>query len=319
METKERPILNVDQQIEHLRSKGIKFEKISEQEAKRYLQENNNYFKLRAYRKNFPKHPDGPLAGQYIDLDFAMLKDLAIIDMHLRYVLIHLALDVEHFAKIKLLRMVEESGEDGYQIVMDYMDDLKQRDEKKDTHRLDALKQELLRNLDNPYCGGIVSKYDGHYPVWAFLEIIPLGTLIHFYGFCADQLGDKRMKNEFYLLRGVKELRNAAAHSNCIIHDMGARDSQYKTNYGVLNALHSISKETRNRRLSNARMQQVVTLLYAHSILVTSQGVHDMEGQALHELSERMLRHSDYYANNELILSNFKFLQKVIDIFFPEA
>ena len=248
-----------------------------------------------------------------------MLKDLAIIDMHLRYVLIHLALDVEHFAKIKLLRRIEESGNDGYKIVTDYMEYLQEiddRDETKKSKRREHLKNELLRNLDNPYCGGIVAKYDGHYPVWAFIEIVPLGTLIHFYGFCADQLGDKQMKDEFYLLLGVRELRNAAAHSNCIIHDMGAKDSTYRTNYGVNKALSSISKATRNKRLSNARMQQVVTLLYAHAKLVTSQGVRRTQREALHKLCERMERHIDYYSDNDLILNNFSFLKKVVDIFF---
>ena len=99
MDPKDKPILDTDGQIAHLQAKGVKFEKMSVEDAKQYLTKNNNYFKLRAYRKNFPKHPGGDFEGQYIDLDFAMLKDLAIIDMRLRYVLIHLALDIEHFAK----------------------------------------------------------------------------------------------------------------------------------------------------------------------------------------------------------------------------
>lgn len=61
-----KPKLSTEGQIEHLQSKGVKFEKISVEEAKAYLQANNNYFKLRAYRKNFPKHPDGERKGQYI-------------------------------------------------------------------------------------------------------------------------------------------------------------------------------------------------------------------------------------------------------------
>lgn len=316
MTPKDKPILDTDGQIAHLQSKGVKFQKMSVEDAKQYLTQNNNYFKLRAYRKNFPKHPGGDFAGQYINLDFAMLKDLAIIDMRLRYVLIHLALDIEHFAKVKLLKAIEDSGNDGYQIVLDYMDLLQRKDEENETHRLTTLKNELLRNLDNPYCGGIIAKYDGCYPVWAFVEIIPLGSFIHFYGFCADQLNRKDMKDDYYLLTTVKNLRNAAAHSNCIIHDMGAKDSKHSTNYRVIKSLSTISKTTRNNRLSNARMQQIVTLLYTHSVMVTSPGVHESEKQALVKLCERMNHHIDYYADNDVIVSNFAFFQKVVDIFF---
>ena len=317
MDPKDKPILDTDGQIAHLQAKGVKFEKMSVEDAKQYLTKNNNYFKLRAYRKNFPKHPGGDFEGQYIDLDFAMLKDLAIIDMRLRYVLIHLALDIEHFAKVKLLKAIEASGNDGYQIVVDYMASLQKKDEEENKNRLGILQNELNRNRGNPYCGGIIAKYDGCYPAWAFVEIIPFGSFIHFYGFCADQLDREDLKDGFYLLIAVKALRNAAAHNNCIIHDMGVKDSSHKTNYKIQRALNRISKETKRNQLSNARMQQMITLLYAHSVIVTSEGVHDFEKQALTELCERMFRHIDYYTGNDSIVTSFSFFKKAVDILFP--
>ena len=313
---KNKPILDTDGQIVHLQAKGVKFDIMPVDEAKEYLSHNNNYFKLRAYRKNFPKHPGGDFEGQYINLDFAMLKDLAIIDMRLRYILIHLALDIEHFSKVKLLREIEQAGEDGYQIVKDYMNYLLAKDEESGTHRLNVLKNDLLRNLDNPYCGGIIAKYDGCYPVWAFVEIIPLGSFIHFYGFCANRFDSKELNDDYFLLTNIKKLRNAAAHNNCIIHDMGAQDSKHKTNYKVIQSLSSISKTTRNKRLRNERMQQIVTLLYTHSVIVTSSGVRNTEKAALKNLVDRMNHHIDYYKDNDVILSNFAFFQKAVDILF---
>lgn len=317
MTPQDKPILTTEGQIVHLQANGVKFELMSAKDAHAYLEEHNNYFKLRAYRKNFPKHPGGNYAGQYINLDFAMLKDLAIIDMRLRYVLIHMALDIEHFAKVKLLKAITQSGEDGYSIVGDYMVQLIADDQINKTHRADSLKQEFLRNLDNPYCGGIIGRYDGNYPVWAFVEIIPLGSFIHFYGFCADRLKRRDLKNDYYLLTAVRKLRNAAAHNNCILHDMGAKDSKYQTNFGVSQALSSISKSTRNNKLKNIRMQQIVTLLYTHSIIVTSNGVHMAERDALANFVSRMYRHIEYYVGNDVILTNFDFLKKVVDILFP--
>ena len=49
----EKPMLNTEQQIEHLKKKGITFNICSEEEAYKYLRYNNNYFKLSSYRKNY--------------------------------------------------------------------------------------------------------------------------------------------------------------------------------------------------------------------------------------------------------------------------
>ena len=69
-----KPMLTPSELIEHLESKGIKFELINKEDAKKYLEENNNYFKLVSYRKNFPKYENGDNKGKYINLDFEMLK-----------------------------------------------------------------------------------------------------------------------------------------------------------------------------------------------------------------------------------------------------
>ena len=106
--TIKKPKLSLDEQIEHLKDKGILFNIMDESDAKKYLEQNNNYFKLTAYRKNYNKHPDGKNKGKYINLEFAYLVDMAIIDMRLRYQIVHMALDIEHHAKLQLLRKLDE-------------------------------------------------------------------------------------------------------------------------------------------------------------------------------------------------------------------
>lgn len=312
----QKPLLDISGQISHLKGKGIKFEYISEKSAREYLERNNNYFRLRAYRKNFRKHPDGINKDKYIDLDFAMLVDLSVIDMRLRYVLLTLVLDVEHFAKVRLLKAITDYNEDGYQIVEDYFNSLKETDCLSNSNRYETLHAELDRNKDNPYCGGIIEKYNGSYPIWAFVEIIPMGSFIRFYEFCANRLGDKDLLNIVFLLKTVKDLRNAAAHSNCIIYDMGTQDAKYKPNYAMLQKLSSISKTTRQKKLGNERTRQITTLLYTHSFLVTSEGVSERAKNDLLEIIKRMKRNSSYYANNDVIKSNFSFFEKVVDILF---
>lgn len=307
-----KPMLSAEEQIVHLKNKGVLFDKITEEEALRYLKENNNYFKLTAYRKNFSKHPDGINKDRYISLDFAYLKDLAIIDMKLRYTLVQMAFDIEHFTRVNLLKIVSESEEDGYSIVSDYIDSL-------ETKQKCILENEIARNKDNIYCGDIISKYDGDYPIWAFVEIIPFGRLISFYKYCANRFDNKSMKDVYYRLLTCKELRNACAHSNCIINDLHTGNTKYKTNNKInreLMKISSITKTTRSKKMSNAHIQQIITLMYTHKELVTSIGVHNDKSEALQLLIVRMNENIEYYSQNDLITSSFKFIKLVVDSWF---
>ena len=113
----------------------------------------------------------------------------------------------------------------------------------------------------------------------------------------------------------VRELRNACAHNNCIINDLRAYTSQYPANYRVLNAVAQIgvSKKVRDNKLSNTRIKQLITLLYLNKNIVTSEGVLKYQTKILQELKNRIEHHIDYYNTNQLIQTNFNFLNKVID------
>lgn len=64
-----RKKLTVNEQIEHMKSKGIQFNIISEKDAENYLNENTYYFKLKAYAKMFEKYKTGPNVGRYVNLN----------------------------------------------------------------------------------------------------------------------------------------------------------------------------------------------------------------------------------------------------------
>ena len=83
-------LLTIEKQIEHLKSKGITFDLVSEKDAFSYLQNESHFFKLIAYRKNYQKYEYGDHAGQYIHLEFGDLEDLTEIDRFLRSVLLQL-------------------------------------------------------------------------------------------------------------------------------------------------------------------------------------------------------------------------------------
>ena len=68
--------------------------------------------------------------------------------------------------------------------------------------------------------------------------------------------------------------------------------------------------------MSNARIQQIVTLLYMHKEIVSSSGVHTEEAKGLHEVMDRAYKNRDYYKNNPMLKSTFDFLKMVVDSWF---
>lgn len=307
-----KPKLSLDGQIEHLKEKGVLFNIMDEAEARDYLGQHNNYFKLTAYRKNYDKHPAEENKDKYINLEFAYLVDIAVIDMQLRYRIVHMALDLEHHTKLQLLRKMDEYNEDGYQVVQDYIDSLDEKQRK-------IFDSEINRNKGNIYCGDIIAKYEGAFPIWAFIEIVPFGRLVAFYGFCADRFSDKSMKDTFYRLLTCKEIRNASAHSNCILNNLKAKTAAHSTNAAVTSELMKIkgmNTNFRKNRMSNARIQQVVTLLYTHKDMVESEGIKRSESEDLKKIMERVDKNYDYYNTNPMIKGTFDFLKLVVDSWF---
>jgi hypothetical protein len=70
--------------------------------------------------------------------------------------------------------------------------------------------------------------------------------------------------------------------------------------------------------MSNARLQQIISLLYLHKKLITSEGVNRI-CEELNNLTKRMYYHIDYYDNNETIKTSFDFFKKVVDKWFEQA
>lgn len=305
MTSMRKPWLTPSQQIAHLKSEGVGFRICSESAAEDYLRRNNSYFRLKSYRANFARVRGGPNDGRYIGLDFGMLVDLSIIDMRLRNEMLPLTLDVEHFAKVRLLSRMEERREDGYEVVRDFL----QEQARLGTHPY----EEIDKGKSSPYTRGLVERRpDYGFPAWELVEVISFGRFIHFYKFCADRFNDRRMRNDFYMLQSIKGLRNGCAHNNCIINDLRAGTPPYAPRNEVKSALGRIGVggDMQHTKLSNERMQQVATTLFMHNGLASS-GVHHARAISLDGLCRRMAKHADCYGECAPVNTAFDFIGRM--------
>lgn len=304
-----RPILDLTGQIDHMKKKGISFNHITEEEALAYLQKNNNYFKLRAFRKNYDKNRE----DKYVGLDFAYLKDIAIIDMYLRYELLEMCLDIEHFARVYLIRAISEAGEDGYSVVADF-----------DSLNKERVDQIYSRATGSIYCSDLIAHYPRNkMPIWVFVELMQFSDLCVFYRFVAERLSDGKMIKHYYLFQEIRQLRNACAHSNCLLNNLRSVSTPSRSPdrrvMKELSIIKTISRDVRQRKMSNERIRQITTLMYLYIKYVPSDGMIKYHAKQLHRIIfDRFNRHGfEYYQSSSPILTTFEYLQKIVDKWFP--
>ena len=314
-----RPMMKISEMVPYLKTKNIKFELISEDKAEQYLHDNNNYYNVTSYKNNFEKYMiDGVFINKYIDLDFAYLKDLAIIDHRVRLLFFKMIIDIEHYLKIRILNLIENiEDEDGYRIVNLYLEkDFIDEKFPKKVHN------SIFKKVGSEYYQKIFSKYDidkdkklENIPVWEFLEIITFGELINFYEFFSKEYQLKKEIKNIFILREIVKLRNAVAHNSCVLCDLDKKDNEYAPDFKIVNYLNScgIGKETRDNKLSNSRIKQMTYTLYMFNEIVTSEGVKRNVITDINELFyERIILHKEYYNNNELLKSIYAYFDKII-------
>lgn len=298
-----KELLTIDQLIEHMISKGIIFNEISADEAKEYLKNNNYYMKLASYRTNYEKQTaDCSTKGQYINLDFAYLQELSIIDMRLRYIIMEMCLDLEHYIKLSLLNRIDSSGDDGYQLIRKFVT------------KNEKILKKIYGHRSSEYCKGLIDKYYPYFPAWVFVELISFGDLTYLCDFYSKIYGEEIVDNKFMNL--IRDLRNASAHSNCLINRLqdriiGLPDKRI-IDY-IKNMKCSGNTAIRNN-LSKNFIYNFIVLIYVYDNIVNSEGVKGNRYNELKKLfNERMVRNKHYFEKNNLIKSQYNFLKKVVD------
>lgn len=258
--------LSIAGQIEDLRRRGVRFDAGEVELARDCLAHRRSLLHLSAYRTLFPKHLEGPHKGKYIDLSFGDLVMLDELDSQLRDTFLYLALQAEMSAKMRLLFAVSEcSEEDGYEIVQNFMSSLS-------PSRRNALIAELARRggkgaPKNPYTGELIRAYEQAMPIWVFVEVITFGTLLSLYRFCSIRWNSRKMNHEYYLLKQVKDVRNACGHQNCIVNGFSkVQTNKYRVVPEIKSALakHNLSRSDGSRdKLCNPCIQGLVSVLYS--------------------------------------------------------
>ena len=301
-----KQLLSIDELIQHMKNRGITFKEISEHDAKQFLQNNNYYMKLAAYRANYDKCDTGKRQGQYKKLDFGYLKELSTIDMYLRYIVMDMCLDIEHVIKVRLIKNITNNpSEDGYDIVRKF---IAQDD------NLRILKN-IRSHKSGEYCKDLIEKYYPYFPVWVFVELISFGDLLYFCSFYEKIYGVQIINNK--LMNTVRDVRNAAAHSNCLLNKMTEKiDSTKQVNNEISSfiiGMKNISKTSRVNNLSYKFTNSFVTVLYVYDSLMNEIPKQKRYKEIQEFMNGRVVKNKQFFQSNSKIVGVYNFHKKVID------
>lgn len=291
-----KPKLSYLELISDMKKRGIKFNIVNEQDAERFMETTNYYFKLASYRKNFPESHN-----QYIDLEFAYLKDLAAIDVTLRRFLSNVTLAVEHGLKVYIMDLITKNdAEDVYSIVQEF----RAKKPKSYGRVLSYLKS-------NQYSHELYNKYHSEPSIWVFLEVAPFGDLSQFIEFYKNKYPNRKIETIVSNLKFAKNIRNATAHSNPILINLFSPD-EFLPNptQAVVSEAHLMNVDS--ILLTDMKVHDLVALFYLNKMLTspTARQHFFEDGQ---EVINRFNKHSEYYATIASIKQFKTIFSNIID------
>ena len=215
---------SLDFQIANLQNDGIVFDICNEESAKAYLSANTYLFRIKRYASNFNKHDD----GKYKNLDFAVLKDLAVIDYELRMALEYLVANAEHDLKVRFNNLLMSNSElDGRRVakLVDpderFVFDKAMGYRKRHDHRRFKTGTRLKYS---PYSDAMIRKYFSDPEIWNLWECFTLGDLIDSYTTYLKALNLKDNAAKFF--GNFRRLRNAVSHSAPLLLDVDRKNKQ---------------------------------------------------------------------------------------------
>lgn len=312
--------LTIAGQIEDLRRRGVRFDAGEVELARDCLAHRRSLLHLSAYRTLFPKHLEGPHKGKYIDLSFGDLLVLDELDAQIRDTFLYIALQAESATKMQILATVSEiPEEDGYAIVTSFLESLP-------NGYASSLKRDFIRRSKltsaggDLYMGNLIEHYLDEMPIWVLAEIVTFGPLLSMYRFCSIRWNRTDMLRNYYVLKPIKEIRNACGHQNCIINGLTRKESlgRYVTKEVRACLMDSglASTAAQKNKLKNPRLQQLISALYFAK--GQSSADREMMGRIL-LFRNRTLSVLDRYVSPVIypFRSSLAYLLSVIDTWFP--
>ena len=114
-----------------------------------------------------------------------------------------------------------------------------------------------------------------------------------------------------------KNIRNAAAHNNCVIYDLYDRIGYYNSNLAkkLEDILIDTRRHTIQNRLRNKSVQDFASLLIAVEELIKSDKLRYKNFEYIKKLFDgRIIKNHNLYRSSPVLKQTYQFLKGIIDI-----
>lgn len=369
------PIMDAHAQVSYLRDeKNVSFKLMSEEDAVAFLEERSFFFKLKAFAKGFEKYGCKPgEKGRYVNLDFGHLVELSKLDKALRSLVLDLALDIEHYLKVRINAAAMHAGADPFEAVGTFLESSAASVVSEQTKALDknagasavrlatstlggcdlesqsaivsaaneatATLSEVTRRRDprhvehaiagmagSPYSGALVKKYsDGPIPLWTLLELVSFGPLTKLYRHCFGKAGtiDDPEEREMFsvyrgLLRCTQQLRNAAAHNDCLLNGLASHEKKSGAYPKIRKALaedYGMDSDVVAQVGSVRIAMDLAAVLICYDAYVPRGGSRTRAGLALSAARDRFAEHAPWFDKTYAVKSFLDYADTLFDTF----
>ena len=144
----------------------------------------------------------------------------------------------------------------------------------------------------SPYSGALVRKYaDGPIPLWTLLELVSFGPLTRLYRHCFGKAGaiddpeERGMLSSYRgMLRCTQQLRNAAAHNDCLLNGLASHEKKSGAYPDVVVQVGSV-------RVA----MDLAAILICYDAYVPRGGCRSRAGLALSAARDRFAEHAPWF------------------------
>lgn len=327
----------MSRQIEQLldtleKDKGIIFAKMTKNEAKMKLTNNTNYYKVSCFKKNFKKNIN---TGKYVNLNFATLYDLSVVDARLRDVFLKMSLDLEHHLKKRFVKIITEAPSIRHKGIFNQFDSYLESIYTGRSPYISIFRKILpvtndVTHYDYPIynkygTGRSLERLKSNLPVWVLMEKMTSGHLVKFLDFyIVKRLANYSYfsnANEFY--KNVNKIRNAAAHNRPFLFNINnvaqvgsiTRVSSFISDKIKITFNKSSDFTSAIRVVQNQKSHDILSLLYLYDQYVEDTVTKSIRKRALLNVINRTKLNGDLYSNHNELKEMFFTFEKLVKDF----
>lgn len=293
------------QRIDYLKSQNIKFNIINEEQALRIMCSEFPLSKIEDMSSLFEKYRTTEKKNTFVNLEFAHLYYLALIDEGLSDILMRICLELESKLKTILINDVyklkvadkflyEYISSDYAFLSRDYSEEI----------------NDFIKFHDD---------YSDLYTFDRFLNMLPLGAIeriIHsFYDKYSEDLQEKSLLHYEKSLNSIRHIRNCVAHNGAVLSQVNIVRGDQNSKISAYLKRRGVGARTLSTNLSKTVIFDIVNILHLYCVIQSNEKIKKNSEELNKFIKDIRKRYRKYFIDNEPLISIYRFLKNIIEIY----